>query len=192
MKNNPNTNSFFHHNASINPEVAEFIIRQLKDSDRIAAGSNTHGKKNYEGSIRKSDIYWISDTGWVSGMLSHFVNLANTTNYNYDLGYWADSIQYTEYNGDGSHYALHADTAESCRIKNHIRKLSISLCLSRKEDYDGGELVFPGEYICGKNSYKMDIGDVIVFSSDYHHKINPVTSGKRIALVGWYAGPPWR
>lgn len=192
MKNTPDDNSFFHHNSSINSEVAEFIIKELKNHQKIPAGTNKDGKPDYSGETRKSTIFWISDTGWVAGMMSHFVNLANTLKYKYDLGYWADSIQYTEYDGDGSHYALHADTAKSIRVKTEIRKLSISLCLSRKEDYEGGELVFPGEYIRGQNHYKMDIGDVIVFPSDYHHKVNPVTSGKRIALVGWYAGPPWR
>ena len=192
MKNTPNQNSFFYHNASITPEVVQFILDELKDRDKTKAGTNRNGKEDYHPDTRKSDIYWISDTGWVAGMMSHFVNLANTIKYKYDIGYWADSIQYTEYNGDGAHYSLHADTAPSIRIKTDIRKLSISLCLSRKEDYEGGELVFPGEYIVGKNSHKMDIGDVIVFPSDFHHKVNPVTSGRRIALVGWYAGPPWR
>ena len=99
--------------------------------------------------------------------------------------------QLTRYDeADSGFFHMHDD---KIRTKTEfIRKISCSIFLSDPEDYEGGELVFPGEYIVGKNSHKMDIGDVIVFPSDFHHKVNPVTSGRRIALVGWYAGPAWR
>ena len=35
-------------------------------------------------------------------------------------------------------------------------------------------------------------GRVMVFDSKVAHKVCPVTSGKRIALVGWASGPPLR
>ena len=56
--------------------------------------------------------------------------------------------------------------------------------LSSKDDYEGGEFqVMMGNKMF---SYKMDVGEAIVFPSDCLHRVRPLKSGKRVSLVGWY------
>ena len=43
-----------------------------------------------------------------------------------------------------------------------------------------------------ERNFKMDMGYVIIFPSDSLHRVRPIKSGKRISLVGWYAGPKFK
>lgn len=62
------------------------------------------------------------------------------------------------------------------------RTVSVSAYLN--DDYTGGEIEFKHFGI----SYKPQKGDVIVFGSSfsYLHRVTPVTSGTRYAVVNWY------
>lgn len=68
------------------------------------------------------------------------------------------------------------------------RTVSVSAYLN--DDYEGGEIEFKHFGI----SYKPQKGDVVVFGSSfsYLHRVTPVTSGIRYAVVNWYryAGYP--
>lgn len=61
---------------------------------------------------------------------------------------------------------------------------TISLSAYLNDDYEGGELEFPNFGI--KHTPKT--GDIIIFSSafPYMHRVAPVTSGTRYAIVNWY------
>lgn len=61
------------------------------------------------------------------------------------------------------------------------RKLSIVMCLSKQNDYTGGEFIFNDLNI----SYKLDLGDVIIFDSKLTHEVLPVTSGERYVLTAF-------
>lgn len=61
------------------------------------------------------------------------------------------------------------------------RKLSIVMCLSRQNDYTGGEFIFNDLNV----SYKLDLGDVIIFNSKLTHEVLPVTSGERYVLTAF-------
>ena len=54
------------------------------------------------------------------------------------------------------------------------------------DDYEGGELEFKtGQGII---KYKGPVGRIVIFPSYMLHKVNPVTSDIRWALVGWAHG----
>ena len=90
----------------------------------------------------------------------------------------------------------------SWQVKNYIktyngktRKLSLTLQLTDKTKYEGGD--FQLKWI--QNNKKdllnivtiddaKDIGTVIVFPSFIHHQILPITKGKRESLVNWSLG----
>ena len=38
----------------------------------------------------------------------------------------------------------------------------------------------------------MKKGDIIVFPSFVHHKVNPVTKGTRYSAVQWWCGDPFK
>ncbi|HXS81027.1 MAG TPA: 2OG-Fe(II) oxygenase, partial [Gammaproteobacteria bacterium] len=71
-----------------------------------------------------------------------------------------------------------------------LRKLSISIQLSRAEDYEGGEL----ELLYGNQPQKLDKtrGTLIAFPSFMLHRVMPVTRGTRWSLVAWVVGARWR
>ena len=61
------------------------------------------------------------------------------------------------------------------------RKFAMSLNLNR--DYDGGALAFP-EY--GRELYKPDAGDAVVFSCSLLHEALAVTAGRRFGLFTFF------
>ena len=71
-----------------------------------------------------------------------------------------------------------------------LRKISISIQLSRPEDYDGGDL----ELMYGIQPQKLDKtrGAFIAFPSFMLHRVTPVTRGTRWSLVAWILGNRWR
>jgi hypothetical protein len=84
---------------------------------------------------------------------------------------------------DSDKFDYHVDDG-----RTYPRTISMSAYLN--DDYEGGEIEFPLFGI----SHKPEAGDIIVFSSSfpYMHRVNPVISGTRYAIVNWYryAGYP--
>jgi len=64
------------------------------------------------------------------------------------------------------------------------RDISMVVCASRQEDYDGGEFLFPDLDI----SFKLDLGDAIFFDSSMRHGVKPVTRGNRYVLISFLFG----
>jgi hypothetical protein len=66
--------------------------------------------------------------------------------------------------------------------KKYPRTVSVSAYLN--DDYEGGEIEFNHFGI----THKPTAGDIIVFSSShtYMHRVKPVLSGTRYAVVNWY------
>ena len=148
------------------------------------------GKNKFVPKVRSSSHRWLYTDSWVAGMLSHFISIANKSFYDFDLEGWHDQIQFTVYQPPKDHYNWHIDIMHKPE-RNFIRKLSIVMCLSSKDDYGGGELqLFHPTKKC--KTFKLDAGDVIIFPSIVSHRVKPVTWGRRISLVGWYGGPPFR
>jgi len=186
-------NNLYHFKSGITKEVSEAIQNSFNE-DRLAKKSIVYSqdKMGVASSIRECKNFWIPNTHWVSGMMFHFVNVANQLNYNFDLQMWCGDIQYTIYEGLGTYYDWHTDFSPDFN-KDFVRKLSISLMLSSSDDYEGGEL----ELDMGKGDnksakFKLDVGDLVIFPSNMWHKVNTITSGKRVCLVGWFGGPPFK
>lgn len=196
-------NDFYYIFSGIDSEICDIIKKSFKNANLKDSGiifDPNNPPKNFENflgldsKIRLSKHTWIETDHWIAGMMSHFISCANNSLFEYDLCQWADKIQYTVYDGKKSHYSWHQDsTISPYQHENQqlIRKLSISLCLSSKDDYEGGEfqIMFGPRYM---KTIKLDIGDVIVFPSDSIHRVRPLKSGKRISLVGWFAGPKFK
>jgi PKHD-type hydroxylase len=189
MQNKPD---FYHIPTAINRDVVEVILNQYKkvslDQSRILIEKNN----GIDLKIRNSKQCWINTDNWISGMMKHFVEVANNNFFNYNLTQWSGKIQYTVYDEKKSHYAWHSDITESTHDPNIVRKLSISLLLSDPNEYEGG--VFQIMHLGDKKmtNMKPPIGTAIIFPSTTRHRVRPVKSGKRISLVGWYGGPPFR
>lgn len=80
----------------------------------------------------------------------------------------------------GMQYGNHIDDAYIAGVRTDV---SFTFCLSSASEYSGGELV-----LCdatGERSWKLDKGEVLIYPSTHLHRVNPVTEGARIAMVGW-------
>ncbi|MES2537161.1 MAG: Fe2+-dependent dioxygenase [Pseudomonadota bacterium] len=61
--------------------------------------------------------------------------------------------------------------------------LSATLFLSDPDEYEGGELVIEDSF--GTQSVKLPAGDLILYPASSVHRVEPVTSGTRLASFFW-------
>jgi PKHD-type hydroxylase len=111
----------------------------------------------------------------------------NQHSFGVNLSYLEDKMQLACYDeSDSGFYDWHTDFAGIAPR----RKLSISVQLSRPEDYDGGDL----ELLFSSSPYTAARarGTFIVFPSFCLHRVTPVTRGTRWSLVAWVLGTRWR
>lgn len=84
----------------------------------------------------------------------------------------------------GMTYGPHTDDALMGRGEDKLRTdLAFTLFLAETASYEGGELVV--ESPLGEQGVKLDAGDAILYSAGSIHHVAPVTSGARLAAVGW-------
>ncbi len=88
----------------------------------------------------------------------------------------------------GGWFKRHADAEHFDRERNVWVKIldrEISLLLYLNEDFEGGLLDFP----VFNYQYRPRAGDLMFFPSDsrFMHEAQPVTSGRRYAVVSWMA-----
>lgn len=80
----------------------------------------------------------------------------------------------------GQAYGTHMDDA---LMGNTRTDLSFTLGLTPLNEYEGGELVI--EDSSGERAWRLEQGDVLLYPTQFLHRVNAVTKGSRIALVGW-------
>jgi len=80
----------------------------------------------------------------------------------------------------GMEYGLHVDDA----IINDMRTdLSFTLFLSPSNGYHGGGLVI--EDALESRNVRLEAGEMVLYPSNTLHRVEPVTEGERLAVVGW-------
>lgn len=87
----------------------------------------------------------------------------------------------------GMEYGFHSDSPimELGRIRTDI---AFTLFLSDPAQYDGGELEIKIENQAAGNiqqRYKLPAGSLLLYPATFVHRVIPVTSGERMAVVGW-------
>ena len=93
------------------------------------------------------------------------------------------SILFSRYE-EGMSYDTHVDNAIMKNNGNLCRSdVSFTLFLNSPQDYEGGELTIEG--VQAEQNYKLDAGSAIVYPSTTLHRVNPVTTGTRLVVVGW-------
>lgn len=87
---------------------------------------------------------------------------------------------------DGGNYGDHIDNAIQTDRNSGQRlrtDISVTVFLSDPESYEGGDLIIEDTY--GSHEVKLPAGDAIVYPSSSLHRVEPVTSGERIAAFSW-------
>ena len=93
------------------------------------------------------------------------------------------SLLFSRYD-TGMSYDTHVDNALMGGSSGLYRSdVSFTLFLNSPQDYQGGELIIEG--VQEEQSYKLEAGSAIVYPSTTLHRVNPVTKGRRLVIVGW-------
>ena len=153
--------------------------------------------------IRKCKIAWIDDK-WIYDIINPFIHSANKQagwNFQWD---WNESSQFTIYE-KGHYYGWHTDqfnkplANKGKNFINKTRKLSLTLQLTDKTKYEGGDFQFRWIDNQKKDLLNVitvddakDIGTIIIFPSFIYHQVSPITKGKRESLVNWSVGLPFK
>ncbi|MGD1903580.1 MAG: Fe2+-dependent dioxygenase [Geitlerinemataceae cyanobacterium] len=82
--------------------------------------------------------------------------------------------------GEGMSYGRHVDNAV---MNGHRTDVSLTVFLNEPDEYAGGELTIEGAD--RETGYKLPAGSAIVYPSTTLHRVDPVTKGHRLVVVGW-------
>jgi PKHD-type hydroxylase len=173
--------------------------------------------------VRDSYVSWLGDK-WLYDLIMPYVNYANKeTGWNWELN-GQEMFQFTMYKG-GGYYGWHTDghsdhfgsykkaiPGVTKKIKDSEkwpkgytdddllvgknRKISVTINLTEKTSYKGGDLRFDmgahsaKRYVTLKQAREQ--GSIIIFPSFLYHQVTPVTQGTRYSLVLWTLGPPFK
>ena len=153
--------------------------------------------------LRNCKVAWITEP-WIYDIINPFIHKANKEagwNFQWD---WNQSSQFTIYE-KGQYYSWHTDqTPDPFKHKNKNldgkhRKLSLTLQLTDKTKYKGGDFQFAWIQVDKKNLLNIktvddakDIGTIIIFPSFINHQVLPITQGKRESLVNWSIGKSFK
>lgn len=155
----------------------------LVEEAKLGAGATHHA-------VRRSQVLFLGTEPryrWLYERIWAAAQECNRLFFNVDVVTVEPNIQFARYDSsDRGFYDWHTDFSGY----RPLRKISISIQLSRPEEYDGGdlELLFanPPER-CEKAR-----GTFIAFPSFVAHRVTPVTRGTRWSLVAWVLGSRWR
>lgn len=92
------------------------------------------------------------------------------------------SILFSRYE-KGMSYGRHVDNAFMGNQQFWRADVSFTLFLSSPSTYEGGELVI--ECSDDERTYKLEAGSMIIYPSSTLHRVEPITQGVRLAVVGW-------
>ncbi len=191
-------NQYWYYKKIIPERICDEIVSFFKGKEKKKAIVGDH---KLDLKIRQSSVVFDQENWWIDHLINPYIKNANIkSGWNFDIDY-PETHQFTEYKIN-QHYDWHMDEhPKPYKTKdfkhNKIRKLSMSLCLSHEDSYEGGDLLlstlesnnkkktFTVKEIKGK-------GSLIVFPSYTFHKVKPVTKGTRHSLVIWYLGNPYR
>lgn len=83
----------------------------------------------------------------------------------------------------GMFYDRHVDNALMGSSTLYRSDVSFTLFLNPPSTYQGGELVIEGAD--DEKAYKLEAGTAIVYPSTTLHRVEQVTEGNRLVVVGW-------
>ncbi len=163
-------------------EECEAILRLSRPhpSSMNALNNPTEG-------YRYAESRWIfpePDWTWVFRRVEAIFAEANRY-FQFDVQGFVDPLLVATY-PEGGGFDWHVDALSGMTA---TRKISLSVQLTDRDAYEGGELEFAGH---GVLPLSRGIGTAICFPAFACHKVNPVRRGTREVLVTWAHGPTFR
>lgn len=158
-------------------------IKAIGSARRVWSGRSTADDDGY----RVCKTSWIEETSESEFVFQRLRQLARSVNERYQLAAsgFGEPLHYVWYE-PGGHFDWHTDLGEG---PMSTRKISLSIQLSDDASYEGGDLEFCPHGVIAEF---RGLGNAIAFPSYIAHRVLPVTSGARHALVAWIHGPAFR
>ena len=163
------------------------IINLHKDSQNPFREGRIQQEQSFKANkiVRDVNVWVIHEThDWVDALLIEAAQEANT-HFSFGLTGLIERPQLLQYQSPSHGYDWHLDIGNG---DNSTRKISISIALNPDGDYEGGELCM---FARGETSIKLTQGLIAAFPSFMPHRVKPVTTGERWALVCWIHGHPF-
>ncbi|HEY6455757.1 MAG TPA: 2OG-Fe(II) oxygenase [Steroidobacteraceae bacterium] len=158
--------------------------------DRQVRQKATLAKGDADEDIRISRIAWLEPNGETSLLYERLTQITRKLNddiYHFDIT-GLENVQYSVHHGnEAGHYHWHIDHGPH-NLKR--RKISMSIQLTDPSQYEGCDLQFQVSNTIGVAPRKRGTG--IAFPSFLLHRVTPIISGTRKALVVWAVGPAFR
>ena len=177
----------FNSQYTFTPEECQKILQQSEklypEKSKIGADSGVYDPK-----VRSVDTYQIEltdETRWIFNKICTAVGKVNSEYYKFDLLGITHSLQLLHYKAtENGHYDWHIDSGPgSCST----RKISLSIPLTERDAYEGGNLEINDQ---GEEIKAIDEqGSITFFPSYALHRVSPVTKGERWVIVAWVHGP---
>ena len=163
----------------LNAEEINFIEKELyKKNQGWEDGKKTAGS---HASIVKNNLQ-LNRTSDISKKLSLLIEqkiLNNDLIKSFTLPKNIHGIMFTK-SSKGMQYGRHIDNAY---MSSGRADLSFTIFLSKKNQYEGGELLI--ENLTSENKFKLTSGEILIYPSTYLHSVQEVLNGERIVCVGW-------
>jgi len=139
---------------------------------------------------RISRTAWIArnaETEWFYDRMERVARTLNDRIWQFSISGFSELFQYTIYDGtERAYFDWHVDQG----YVEVPRKLSFSLQLTDGSQYEGCDLQFHASKAIDIASREK--GAVIAFPSYVLHRVTPIVSGTRKAVVVWITGPDFK
>ena len=171
------------------PEQCQMIIeaghKQPREDGQVGGGKGG----TVDTKTRLSHISWIpfNVLPEMYKTLEKVMKQTNGNHFGFEGMQITEPAQFTEYS-NGGFYDWHIDSDVECSKEPPVRKISMTLLLSKDDEFEGGglELMSEGKFARPKQ------GHAIFFASFIRHRVVPVTKGTRRSLVMWFGGTPFK
>jgi len=171
------------------PEQCQMIIeaghKQPREDGQVGGGKGG----TVDTQTRLSHISWIpfNVLPEMYKTLEKVMKQTNGNHFGFEGMQITEPAQFTEYS-NGGFYDWHIDSDVECSKEPPVRKISMTLLLSKDDEFEGGglELMSEGKFARPKQ------GHAIFFASFIRHRVVPVTRGTRRSLVMWFGGTPFK
>lgn len=178
---------------AISPEVCNQLVNRGMSLPAQEASIGFDNDR-IENSYRVSTIRWFygPENKDIVDLVTQHATFANREYFGFDISYGPHEFQFTEYHGNRQgKYDWHHDVWWT-NPRAHDRKVTVSIQLSPRESYTGGDFEFrsPDDYSAMKDFAHQ--GSILVFPSFMEHRVSPVLTGTRYSLVSWVDGPKFR
>ena len=171
------------------------VLTPQQCDEFIRIGQSERKFKHAIDKVRKSNVSWIpfDKARNTYNIIIDWMQNVNINHFAFDNMQLSEPGQYTEYS-KGDFYNWHVDIGINAAPMSIVRKISMSLLLNDPKEFEGGELEMFSRSLSddptGNLVQPLKQGQALFFASFQVHRVRPITSGKRKALVMWFGGTP--